>query len=223
MKPDELRELRIPSLHVPNLSILRDGQWVDAPNNISPDDPNVARIFDVQAITDPLPEDRCGRIPLTPLLPDYNQQRYWRLPIDIGVILSVLMAHANYSHRAEEIRLALFIRGRLTLQMFDHKGQNKAAHGRGDGDDAAGGSSDVQKRKRPKRDDDAGGRSKRRRKGRARNSSTRKSAPNSNAPMDPDEALSSSDSDGVSPEDWQFGPSLSTNEIIFASRARILF
>ena len=89
LKPDELVGLIITTPLLPNLSILRQGQFVPAPAHTSPTAPNVARIFDVLDVTGS--QGRLGVIPLSPSHAQFIEHRYWRLPVSPEVVLSMFM------------------------------------------------------------------------------------------------------------------------------------
>jgi hypothetical protein len=63
----------IATTHLPNLSILFNGNFIDA----SPTTPNVACIFDVLAIIHANLSKQRGCIPLSPQDPEFQQRQYW--------------------------------------------------------------------------------------------------------------------------------------------------
>lgn len=114
--PEELDRLQLVTHHLPNLSILDGSQFISAPTDTLPDAPGVARIFDVLAITDTLPEKYC-RIPLSPYHIEFTHQRYWRLPAKPEVALMMLMERIRgvTDTGCEEINHARLIYGILLI------------------------------------------------------------------------------------------------------------
>ena len=122
LKPEGLLGCRIPTLHLPPLSILQDNHFAFAPAGTLPGDENVARIFDVLGMIglDPVPES-CGMIPLSPEYPEFEQQRYWRLILPPEAILAALMTRITIgTFEGEEIRLAQEIYHTLRLEALAH-------------------------------------------------------------------------------------------------------
>jgi hypothetical protein len=87
------QELVITSPHLPKLSLIQDNHFDIAPPGTSPHAHSAARIFDVMALRDTTPTFKPGQIPLFPSHPDYGHSRFWRLPINPGVVLSVMLQH----------------------------------------------------------------------------------------------------------------------------------
>jgi len=114
--PDELERFQLVTRHLPELSVLDGNRFIPAPANTSPDGPGVARIFDVLAIDDILPEKICG-IPLSPHHSEYTHRRYWRLPAKPEVMLTILMERIRHvtDPSCEEINHAQQIFGILLI------------------------------------------------------------------------------------------------------------
>jgi hypothetical protein len=91
LRPGDLVGSFISTPHLPALSILQDDHFVPAPEGTSPAAQNVARIFDVIAATTESPPITHGTIPLSSEQPEFQQQRYWRLPVKFEAILAVLL------------------------------------------------------------------------------------------------------------------------------------
>jgi hypothetical protein len=80
----------------------------------------VAQIYDVLAVISTNPPKRFGHIPLSPQDPEFQQQRYWRLPKMIGAILAVLIQRVTYvNDGCAEIVAARTIRDILSLPLQD--------------------------------------------------------------------------------------------------------
>jgi hypothetical protein len=119
LKPEYLNHCCIPTLHLPTLSILENNRFIIAPDGTSPADENVARIFDAAAITDKS-QKSAGWIPLSPEDPEFDQQYYWRLTVDVEVVLAALFAQtatftpfgrSNKVHTAQAIFCMLGLQG----------------------------------------------------------------------------------------------------------------
>src|ERR1700722_17787239 len=111
LTPELLHGKFITTHYLPVLSISQGGDFVRAPPGTSPTDSNTARIFDVfslirmDTIHDPTTIFH-GIIPLSPQFPQFQQQRYWRLPVNPGVILAGLMSRlVARCYDSEEIGL----------------------------------------------------------------------------------------------------------------------
>ncbi|KAM6502735.1 hypothetical protein JOM56_002712 [Amanita muscaria] len=95
LKPEQLGGRCISTLHLPPLSILEGNRFVLAPNGTLPTDQNVARIFDVLGIAAAKPPKSAGWIPLSLVDAEFNQQRYWRLPVNAEAILAMLFSRIS--------------------------------------------------------------------------------------------------------------------------------
>ncbi|KAM6501410.1 hypothetical protein JOM56_004424 [Amanita muscaria] len=95
LRPDDLLGCTITTTHLPELSHLQDNRFSPAPHGTSPADQNVAQIFDVLDIAAGSPPMSLGDIPLSPEHPQFQRQRYWRLPVTIEVVLAVLIERAG--------------------------------------------------------------------------------------------------------------------------------
>ena len=91
LRPDDLVGCSITTPHLPGLSHQQDNRFLPAPPGTSPADENVARIFDVLAVAAGNPPISYGAIPLSPEHPQFQQQRYWRLPVKTEAVLAVLI------------------------------------------------------------------------------------------------------------------------------------
>ena len=87
------QELVITSPHLPTLSVIQGDHFDIAPPGTSPHAYSTACIFDVMALRDTTPTFKPGQIPLFPSHPDYGRSRFWRLPINPGIALSVMLEH----------------------------------------------------------------------------------------------------------------------------------
>jgi hypothetical protein len=116
--PDELDRFQLVTHHLPELSVLHGSQFIPAPAETLPDGPGVARIFDVLALSDTLPEKFFG-IPLSPHHTEYTHQRYWRLPARPEVVLTMLMERIRHvtGPSCEEIKHARVIYGILLINI----------------------------------------------------------------------------------------------------------
>lgn len=76
LTPEKVKGHEIATTHLPNLSILSNGNFIPAPD-ASPTAPNVAHIFDVFATIHDNPPKQRGHIPLSSQDPKFRQQRYW--------------------------------------------------------------------------------------------------------------------------------------------------
>jgi len=118
LHPDRLVGKIICTQDLPRLSILREGRFVPAHANKSPNAPDAARIFDATALTQDTP-GHLGVIPLSPELPTFNQRRYWRLPVKMEAILVALVERVGRrTYASEEITLTQHIFYILRLQKF---------------------------------------------------------------------------------------------------------
>jgi hypothetical protein len=118
LNPKAVQGRRIPILHQPPLSILTNNDFVPPPPDTPPDSPNVARIFDVLALVSADPQLNEASIPLTNKDPDFEQQRYWRLPVKCEAVLAALFQRlplGSYTGDCQEIHYSLHIRDILSL------------------------------------------------------------------------------------------------------------
>ncbi|KIM79552.1 hypothetical protein PILCRDRAFT_823471 [Piloderma croceum F 1598] len=115
LTPEDLKGHEIATTHLPDLSIFDNRHFTLDPN-ASPTAPNVARIFDVMDIIRFNPPKKTGHIPLSSQDPEFRQQRYWRLPTKIGVVLATFIERIGFvNYGSEEISLAQTIRDILSL------------------------------------------------------------------------------------------------------------
>lgn len=115
LTPEDLKDHEIATTHLPDLSIFDNRRFTLSPN-ASPTAPNVARIFDVMDIIRFNPPKKRGHIPLSSQDPEFQQQRYWRLPTKIGVVLATFIERIGFvNNGSEEIGLAQTIRDILSL------------------------------------------------------------------------------------------------------------
>ena len=128
LNPERGRNYVLPTLYLPALSALINNQFTPAPRGTSPRTSHTARIFDSIALGDTPPPVNLGSIPLS-----YegltSQRRYWRLPANIGAVLSLLMdktMRVEEMPNFEEINLAQEICG-LLIQETLHARRNDGA------------------------------------------------------------------------------------------------
>jgi hypothetical protein len=115
LEPDEVSGCRLLTIHLPNLSILEGSSWVPAPSATPADARHVARIFDPLARSPGAIS--LGYIPLSPQDLEFQQQRYWRLPLDIGAVLAALIVGVGFGpNRCTEISLVKDIAAILDLE-----------------------------------------------------------------------------------------------------------
>lgn len=199
--------------------------------------PDTAWIFDVLALKSDSPIAP-GFIPLSPSFPSYGEKHYWRIPIRLHVVLTILLlrtATTPSKGRCEEVKLAINIYAKLQItqiaRVVEHNDSNPPG-GSGDGGDGGRHSGEDDQGRRnghvskegsrragqghgadPKRKDggfeDSGNDSKRKR--------------GTDPDVDDDDASGFiSDSGEADPENWEFGPSFSTNRNVFEARGYIL-
>jgi hypothetical protein len=110
LAPNQLNGVKIAAHHLPDLSILHGDQFVPAPADTLPDAPDVARIFDVLAISDGV-DTPTYSIPLLPAHPEFTHRRYWRVPARPEVMLMILMERIRHvtDPGCEEIKHARII------------------------------------------------------------------------------------------------------------------
>jgi len=119
LKSTELRDVTYCTPFSPPLSILRNGQWENAPTRTASTAPNVAYIFDPLAVYATGQRPSPSLIPLHPDHRDYPQKRYWRLPrTSLGGILSavVLCAINSPSTADDELEMVRVLHRLLTLK-----------------------------------------------------------------------------------------------------------
>jgi hypothetical protein len=115
LEPDEVSGCRLLTIHLPNLSILEGSSWIPAPPTTPADARHVARIFDPLARSPGAIS--LGYIPLSPQDLEFQQQRYWRLPLDIGAVLAALIVGVGFGpNRCTEISLVKDIAAILGLE-----------------------------------------------------------------------------------------------------------
>ncbi|KAF5383830.1 hypothetical protein D9615_003858 [Tricholomella constricta] len=90
LNPEVVVGRHLSTQHLPKLSILRSGRFHPAPDGTHPADEHVARIFDVMAVASANPPLSPGTIPLSATDPDFQQHRYWRVPVNLGAIFTAL-------------------------------------------------------------------------------------------------------------------------------------
>lgn len=116
--------LRIPTLYLPGLSILRNGQFRPSRTRAA----NAARIFDYIAAAGNTSVSY-GFIPLSSEQHEFNVRRYWRLPINIEIVLAILIDHTKtippqFQH--VEMTLVRRIYGRLLLRQCTLVGDDES-------------------------------------------------------------------------------------------------
>ena len=128
INPTEIAGCKIPTMHLPNLSIIQGTQFVKAPSTVSATAEKVARIFEPLALDD---NTNLGMIPLSPDDQAFEEKRYWRMPVPAAAVFAALIERLPYdSSECVDIILANKIRDCLNLQ----------SHGAYPHDDDAGGS-----------------------------------------------------------------------------------
>jgi hypothetical protein len=116
LRPSEVINLCLVTPHLPELSQLNGRTFTKAPENMSPNAPDVARIFSSFGMKKDVKEIY-GRIPLSPSLPDFAERRFWRLPAQLGAVLAMLVEHALTADSTyEEIKLARAIQAVIELK-----------------------------------------------------------------------------------------------------------
>jgi hypothetical protein len=110
LAPNQLNGVKIAAHHLPDLSMLHGDQFMPAPADTLPDAPDVARIFDVLAISDGV-DTPTYSIPLLPDHAEFTHQRYWRVPARPEVMLMILMDRIRHvtDPGCEEIKHARII------------------------------------------------------------------------------------------------------------------
>jgi hypothetical protein len=152
LTPEVLEGHLLVTSHLPNLSVLENNHFIFASDNTSPTAPNVAQIYDVLAVINTNPPKRIGHIPLSPQDPEFQQQRYWRLPKMIGAILAVLIERVTHGNDGcAEIVATRTIRDILSLSLQGIRvprpsfGRSSGGGGAGGGDAGSGGGSGSNK------------------------------------------------------------------------------
>jgi hypothetical protein len=156
LHPETLENIAIPTLHSPSLSIIQNNRFIPAPANMSPIVPHVARIFDALSLPNAALVTP-GLVPLSPSMPGFEEQRYWRLPVKQGVILELLIQRAALlpGNNCAEVRLARAIYSVLTLQIMGLDTGDKGLGPSGpSGSGGAGGDNHGNPRQKRKRDED---------------------------------------------------------------------
>lgn len=209
LKPDELRRLQLITPHLPGLSILQGANFVSAPPDTSPDAPNTARIFDVVHAPPNGPDDILGRIPLSNIYPSFTEKRYWRIPVQFEVILSMFLQHVSHITitDSEEIRNAQVIRSTILLRKMKTKAPDVAISRSGQSDllGASQQTGDcLSNDEMSTTKDDVG------------------ELPSLMLFFPDRHQTDASASDGDQPHQWTFGPSYTTNDIIHTAMARVL-
>jgi hypothetical protein len=117
LSPDDVVGCCISTQHLPTLSILQNSHFIPAPSTVSPADQDMARIFDVVAVSSTDPPISLGTIPLSPEDPEFQHQRYWRVPVKTEAVLAALIERVGiYEFECQEIHLAQMIPCILRLQ-----------------------------------------------------------------------------------------------------------
>jgi len=126
LNPTGVTGLRIPTLYLPRVYSLQNGEFRPARTRNA----TSALIFDVVAAGNNTTVSH-GLIPLSPEQDGFNTQRYWRLPIDTEIILAILIERTAAlspllpQAQTTEIRLARTIFGRLLMQSNTGAGPSK--------------------------------------------------------------------------------------------------
>ena len=116
LKPAAVRYERIITQYLPNLSIIEDSRFVEAPVHTPATAGNVACIFHSKAINHDMPLSY-GAIPLSPEDEAFTERRYWQLPVSPAAIFAALLERLGQdSSECDDIKLALNIRDTLSLQ-----------------------------------------------------------------------------------------------------------
>jgi hypothetical protein len=128
-----VRELQIVTPRLPKI-FQRDGRhFIPAPDGTLPNAPGVARIFDVLSRDDDS-DYVYGRIPLSSCFPDFPERCLWRLPVQLGVVLAMLMEHVSLAEsQCSEVELARGILSAIELKRLGF-GVSSLRSGGGSGD-----------------------------------------------------------------------------------------
>jgi hypothetical protein len=146
--PNDLVGCSITTQHQPGLSQLQDNRFSPAPHGTTPAAQNVARIFDVLAIAADDPPITHGDISLSSAHPEFRQQRYRRLSVNIEAVLAVLIERTTVGdYESREIQIAQTIADIIRARSRDLRvskpsgdsGPGSASSGGGNGGDGPGG------------------------------------------------------------------------------------
>ena len=121
LNPQRLENVEFHIYRDAEVSELLDGCWTIVPPNSTPSSSITARIHDATAL---LPTDHDPGCDLQLSTMPENEQRYWRLPIEVTLILTYLLysvAHLGKSD-IEELRLAIELRSLLSLHSVKYQG-----------------------------------------------------------------------------------------------------
>ncbi len=135
LKPTAVTGLRIPTLYHPELFALQNNQFRPTRTRAAS-----TLIFDVMATAGNTTVS-LGLIPLSPEQPEFNVQRYWRLPINTEIILAILLDRNSVvplpiQNQSRELALARRISARLHLQ--GGGGRGGCGHAGGGGNNGNG-------------------------------------------------------------------------------------
>lgn len=111
----------------PDLSIYREGHWLIAPfDEVLPDNALTARIYDAASLSpDHFLSNSFGIIPLVEEDPEFDKNHFWRLPVDLGVVLAAFLDRAIVvpdSWSTYHVRLAKSIYALLYVQKHSWNG-----------------------------------------------------------------------------------------------------
>jgi len=244
LQPDNVTEFSILMPYLPSVSTIQGSTFTEAPSNILPTAENAARIFHPMAINNNTPR-RQGMIPLSPQGEGFTETRYWRLPVPAAAIFAALIERLRFnSSQCEDVKLAVSIYGLLLIQSVDRyppdnagpSGLSGGGGPSGDGGPDGGGG--------PSGGGGQGGHGIKRKdignspspgKGKKQ---ARKVSDGGNGTEDCGEPSEASDAgwndndsesgcsvSAINPHDeddpatWRFGPSFSTNKIVFTAAA----
>ena len=142
LSPGQVTGLQLVTSRLPKIFKREGRHFTAAPDDTSPNAPDVARIFDVLGRNDNS-EYVYGRIPLSPSFPDFPERRFWRLPAQLGTVLAMLMACAPLAEsECSEVQLARGILSAIELKQMGftlHSGGGPIAGGSSDGRPRGGG------------------------------------------------------------------------------------
>ncbi|KAF5386270.1 hypothetical protein D9615_002208 [Tricholomella constricta] len=140
LSPEVVVGRHLSTQHLPELSILRRGRFHPAPDGTHPADEHVARIFDVMAVASANPPLSPGTIPLSATDPDFQQHRYWRVPVNLGAIFTALAVRVIMkSSECDEIIRTQAIVALLQLRVAETKLSRREAGGPSGGGGYKGG------------------------------------------------------------------------------------
>jgi len=105
----------------PDLSVYREGHWlISLFNKVLPDNALTARIYDAASLSpDQFLSNSFGIIPLVEKDPEFDKNHFWRLPVDLGVVLAAFLDRAIVvpdGWGTYHVRLAKSIYARLYVQ-----------------------------------------------------------------------------------------------------------